>query len=208
MKAFLFCTIATLLLIGCKKDSVSSQDNHSCSQFTDDRDGETYSVVNIGNQCWMAENLRYNASGSWLNPNNPDTKYGVLYDWATVMDNAPSSSSNPSTVQGICPNGWHVPSDEEWTELTNSITNDVELRSTTGWGNANNESNKSAFNAFPAGYCLSGDFYALGGFAGFWSSTTGNSTNSAWYRNIANGSGVVRNSYGKDFSFSCRCVKD
>ena len=104
----------------------------------DVRDGEVYKTVKIGNQTWMAENLRYNASGSWLNPINPSVQYGRLYDWGTVMNGASSSSSSPSGVQGICPSGWHVPSDAEWATLENAIGGNAvgtAMKSTSGWSN-------------------------------------------------------------------------
>ncbi len=108
--------------------------------FTDERDGNSYCTVTIGDQTWMAENLRYipavNESDDW-NSNAPRyyvygysgtdveaakhtinySEYGVLYNWTAAMNGASSSNANPSGVQGICPNGWHMPSDAEWTEL-------------------------------------------------------------------------------------------
>lgn len=105
-----------------------------------DVDGNTYNTVKIGEQCWMAENLRttkyadnsliYQGSGNsttmgyWYYPNgNPSNKqtYGLLYNWKAVMHGATSSNSIPSGVQGICPSGWHVPSDAEWYQLTNYL---------------------------------------------------------------------------------------
>ena len=110
-----------------------------------DLGGNNYAVVTIGSQTWMAENLAYLPEitfeddwGSNTDPQyavydyapgsgtetvagakataNYDT-YGVLYNWSAAMDGDASSSSNPSGVQGICPNGWHLPSDDEWKEL-------------------------------------------------------------------------------------------
>ena len=94
-----------------------------------DIDGNVYQTVIIGNQEWMAENLRVtrNAFGNNImrycygsNTANCDL-YGGLYTWYTAMNGQSSSSSNPSGVQGICPTGWHVPSDAEWTELVNYV---------------------------------------------------------------------------------------
>ena len=108
-----------------------------------DIDGNTYNTVQIGNQCWMKENLRTtryaNGAGITLtleglvsyttayryypdnNSSNVST-YGYLYNWKAVMGNSSSSNSNPSGVQGICPTGWHVPSGAEWTQLTDYVS--------------------------------------------------------------------------------------
>jgi uncharacterized protein (TIGR02145 family) len=205
---FIFSTI--LFWMGCEKDPTTIQDNGACSTITDSRDGETYSVVKIGNQCWMAENLRYNASGSWLNPSNPSITYGRLYDWATVMNGSGASSSSPSGVEGICPSGWHLPSDAEWTTLTTAIggtETGTAMKSTTGWSTGAS-TNTSGFNAFPAGPYDSGSFGNWGDYTSFWSSTEDSST-VAWYRSLDyGGTGVYRSSSNKANGFSCRCIKD
>src|SRR5690554_6870297 len=113
--------------------------------FTDTRDGNVYNWVKIGNQIWMAENLAYlpevvhsNAEFQTQSSNGQPgygvygydgndvataksqsnyTTYGVLYNWYAAMNGAESSMANPSGVQGVCPDGWHLPSDDEWHEL-------------------------------------------------------------------------------------------
>jgi uncharacterized protein (TIGR02145 family) len=90
-----------------------------------DIDGNVYRTVIIGNQEWMAENLRVtrDANGNNItrycydNNENNCVLHGGLYSWHTVMNGQSSSNSNPSGVQGICPAGWHVPSDAEWWQL-------------------------------------------------------------------------------------------
>jgi uncharacterized protein (TIGR02145 family) len=117
--------------------------------FVDYRDNKTYKKVQIGSQIWMAENLKYEADGSKcygedgngtfsiLEPNPDGTPnswivktitlrehcdiYGRLYDWNTAMDGEHSSSSNPSGVEGVCPAGWHIPSDAEWQVLIDYV---------------------------------------------------------------------------------------
>jgi uncharacterized protein (TIGR02145 family) len=198
--------------------------------FTDSRDGEIYTTVSIGNQCWMAENLRYDVPGVFgasdtINSANPSTTYGRLYDWATVMNGATTSSSNPSAVQGICPSGWHLPSDSEWNEMEMALgmpaadtantgyrgtDHGTKMKSTTGWNSSGNGTNTSGFNAFPAGYYNSGNFsfYYLGDYAYFWSSTE-YSVSGAWVRSLGYGSATVnRNLDNKYLGLSCRCVEN
>ena len=108
-----------------------------------DVDNNTYYTVKLGNQCWMKENLRtthyadntpIELGGNNVSqttayryyPNNNSenvSTYGYLYNMAAVRNGAPSSTSIPSGVQGICPTGWHVPSREEWTELRMFVLN-------------------------------------------------------------------------------------
>lgn len=179
--------------------------------FVDSRDGEVYKKVTIGSQIWMAENLRYNAPGSSYNPNNPTTNYGRLYSWTTLMDGASSSSASPSGVQGLCPSGWHLPSDAEWTTLTTTIGgNDIgTAMKSTDWVNGNG-TNSSGFNALPAGHYTSAGYLYFGSHADFWSTTEHpTSTGLAVVRILKSATtGVdIYNDY-KYFSFSCRCVKD
>ncbi|MCL2284209.1 MAG: hypothetical protein FWC26_12910 [Fibromonadales bacterium] len=91
----------------------------------DSRDNKTYKTVVIGTQTWMAENLNYNASGSkcYDNADSNCVKYGRLYNWATAMyiDTTYNSSIYTASAKhkGVCPTGWHIPSNAEWTVLTN-----------------------------------------------------------------------------------------
>jgi len=104
-------------------------DNGQPSAGVTDIDGNFYPSVIIGNQEWMAENLRVtrDASGNEITRycyNNDTTNcalYGGLYTWHTMMNDATSSNTIPSNVQGICPTGWHVPSDEEWAALVDYV---------------------------------------------------------------------------------------
>ena len=213
-----------------------------------DYDGNTYNTVQIGNQCWMKENLRTTrysdgtgiALGSSTStttpyryyPNNDSSNvstYGYLYNWPAVMHGASSSSANPSGVQGICPTGWHVPSDAEWTQLTDHVSGQnqyvcggnsaniaMALASTTGWGYSSNAcevgynpgaNNATGFSAFPAGV-YSGYYVSFGVDACFWSSTEYDS-DYAWIRYLecydAGVYGFIDYKYG---GFSVRCVRD
>lgn len=202
--------------------------------FTDSRDGQIYEWVRIGDQVWMAENLNYDQSSygnDWCydnNSSNCDT-YGRLYDWAAVMQGASSSSSNPSGVQGVCPDGWHVPSDEEWKELEMKLGMSQSEADGTGdrgtnegsklAGNAylwndgdlenNSEFGSSGFTALPGGdRYYYGDFYSIG-YYGFWWSSKEYSSMNAWRRKLYYYySNVHRHHNAKEYGFSVRCVRD
>ena len=156
--------------------------------------------------------------------------YGALYTWAGAMgDNAVSSSNNPSGVQGICPNGWHLPSDDEWKELemelgmSQSEADQSEIRGTNEgsklasnsslWNNGilenNAEFGSSGFSALPSG-CRwdNGSFFGKENNAYFWSATEASSTH-AWSRLLTYyEAGVWRYDTYKSYGFSVRCLKD
>ena len=104
--------------------------------FTDARDGETYRTIQIGNQVWMAENLRFKTDGSYA-PNNDESnvaKFGRLYTWTKALD-IPDEYAEQSTAKdiemynkikdknykGIAPEGWHIPSNKEWEQLLSNL---------------------------------------------------------------------------------------
>lgn len=149
-KAFILITLAALLTMlagSCEEEGDDEKDNANIqfvSEFTDSRDGTMYKAVKIGEQIWMAENLKYlpsivgPATGSKDVPYyyvygydgnhiieakktaNYET-YGVLYNWSAAMAGYEPSATNPSGVKGICPDGWHLPSLWEWEELTDYL---------------------------------------------------------------------------------------
>jgi uncharacterized protein (TIGR02145 family) len=201
------------------ESNITACDWNNDTTFTDSRDGQEYKQTKIGDQCWMAENLNYDAGGdSWCydnNSSNCDT-YGRLYDWAAVMQGASSSSSNPSGVQGVCPDGWHVPSDEEWTELENYVSNDghygsvgTALKSTSGWDDNGNGTDDYGFSGLPGGGCINTGNFGYIGDNGYWWSATEGITNYAELR-ILNYDYVYffRNNYFKEYGFSVRCLRD
>lgn len=218
--------------------------------IVDPRDGMTYYTVKLGNQCWMAENLKYlpavfpadtisltnplyyvydyngtNVSSAMATMNFSD--YGVLYNWSAAMAGSASSSSNPSGIQGVCPSGWHIPSDAEWKELEVFMgmssgdadasewrgTNEGgKLKSTslTFWNLPNTgASNSGNFTGLPGGTCFgTGFFYYIGNTGYFWSSTENTATHS-WFRALHySQSKVYRSYFEKYFGYSVRCVKD
>ena len=219
-----------------------------------DYDGNVYNTVQIGTQCWMKENLKTThfsngtaiALGSSTStpvayryyPNNDSNRvaaYGYLYNWKAVMNGSSSSVYIPSGIQGVCPPGWHVPSDAEWTLLTdyvksvsaykcNTNANYIAkaLASTTGWnsntstcavGNTPSNNNSTGFTAVPAGaFGSSGGYSALGNSTYFWSATqyyNGTSTANAYLRHLSyNNVNVGSNEYSKSCGLSVRCLRD
>jgi len=222
--------------------------------LTDTRDGHIYNTVQIGTQCWMAKNLAYlptvspSSSASYTIPlyyvydyqgtdvsaakatTNYQT-YGVLYNWVAAMAGEASSNSVPSGVHGICPVGWHLPSDEEWKILEGEVDSyfgypDLEWDSigwrgtdaggnlketgTTHWNSPNTgASNSSGFTTLPGGYRIGhGDFVNVGDDSDFWSSTEYDNI-FVWYRRLHNyNSDVNRGYYYKDWGLSVRCLED
>ncbi len=213
-----------------------------------DIEGNEYNTIKIGEQCWMAENLRTTkySNGTTIEdvtstsietayrcaPNddmNNVATYGYLYNWVAVMNGASSSNANPSGVQGICPVGWHVPSDAEWTQLETYVMGQADyqcynntyiakaLASTTGWntngttcavGNTPNDNNATGFSAFPAGGYYSNRYANFGNSASLWSATEYNDSDAYRHRLDYDNASVYRNYQGKSDGFSVRCVRN
>jgi len=209
--------------------------------FTDARDGNQYNWVKIGDQIWMAENLAYlpsvnmvadgseDAAGSYYyvygynGTNVADAKatanyttYGVLYNWTAAMDGEASSTTNPSGIQGVCPTGWHLPSDAEWTELTDYLGGTsvaggkLKETGTTHWTSPNTgATNETGFTALPGGNRFNDGTFNIVGINGYWWCATESSASSAWYRSMYyGGSSVSRSDVNKELGFSVRCVRD
>ena len=213
--------------------------------------GYDYETVQIGQQCWFAENLRNEnyqngdaipselSASEWSSTNSgavtlygeginecawnsPATdacdelwslmEYGRLYNWHAVGD-----------ARGLCPNGWHVPSDEEWMILEMSLgmteiaasnagyrgdDQALQMKTTYGWSNGGNGSNTSGFSALPAGSrYIEGYFSGAGNGSGWWSSSL--SGELGWYRviNYLNDN-IYRSFENRRKGFSVRCVQD
>ncbi|HZK24421.1 MAG TPA: FISUMP domain-containing protein, partial [Oscillospiraceae bacterium] len=215
------------------------QEDESAGTFTDSRDGNVYKFVTIGNQVWMAENLKYlpvvvkpstesrtdphyyvyDYDGTNVNAakktDNYST-YGVLYNWPAAMARSASSTANPSKVQGVCPTGWHLPSDVEWTQLIDYLGGDeaaggkLKETGTAHWDSPNRgATNETGFTALPGGYRNNtGTFNYIGYYGTWWSATENNATD-AWNRYMShNNSAVYRNDNDKEVGFSVRCVRD
>ncbi len=212
--------ISFIILISCSDDSTSSIDT---SGTVTDIDGNVYQTLTIGTQVWMVENLKVkhyrngdeilnvtdnvdwasSSTGAYCyydNDINNSNIYGCIYNWFAVDD-----------IRKIAPVGWHVPKDEEWQTLINflggeSISGD-EMKNTSGWNNEGNGNNKSNFSVLPGGY-RSVEFFDLGNYAGFWSSTMIDITSSYSRGLDLNNKAVFRYEDAKEYGLSVRCVKD
>lgn len=253
MKKFISFRLLAVVLIfglqffcnGCEEVLIyEGEDWHLGALRVSDIDGNRYNTVRIGDQWWMTENLkttRYrngdsigttnqstlNISGEiepkyqWAyngDENSVDT-IGRYYTWYVINDS-----------RNVCPTGWHVPSDEEWTTLSNYLTDNgygyedsgddiaKSMAANSDWrtdavpGNVGNDilsNNSSGFNATPDGYRrIDGKFIRYSEFTGWWSSTESNES-SAWYRSISfNLNNVSMASDNKKYGASIRCVRD
>ena len=198
--------------------SITVNNGGGTGTFTDPRDGQTYATVNIGSQTWMAENLNYITANSWTyddDPANGDV-YGRLYTWDAAMNGEASSNNVPSGVPGVCPPGWHLPSDAEWDILVNYLGGSgvaggkMKETGTTHWDSPNiDATNSNGFTALPGGRHSFGSFNGLGYESHWWSSTVSSGGWYPWGRSLYHGDGlVVRYDYYKTNDLSVRCIKD
>jgi len=203
-----------------------------------DWDGNTYGTVEIGNQVWMAENLKVTHyrdgtpitpvtdHGEWTaltteaycfynnNASNGLDTYGALYNWYAVNGDTDGDGVKDKE---IAPEGWHVPTDAEWTTLTDHLGGASvaggKLKETgiNHWNSPNaGATNESGFTALPGGsrYYTSGYYYLMGYDGYFWSATE-NDSSTAWYRTLRyNYSDVYQLNNNKRNGFSVRCVRD
>ncbi len=196
---------------------------------TDSRDGTTYDVILVGEQCWFGQNLRignvinsgssqsdngtierycYSNSGANCNNNHPNEPDGGLYTWDEAM-----GYSDVELVQGICPDGWHIPSDADWYKLENYLDSTINDPVIIGWrgstaGGQLRPNGTSDMEMNLAGYFNAGSFQQRNNQGAFWSSTE-QSNGSAYYRSVSTAqSGVRRDSFDTDAAFSVRCIKN
>ena len=183
-------------------------------------------TIKIGTQTWTTKNLDVTTyrngdaipqvqdanawanlrTGAWCyyeNKTGNGSSYGKLYNWYAVND-----------PRGLAPKGYHIPTDEDWTILSENLVGTPEagtkMKSTSGWKNNGNGTNTSGFAGLPGGYRFdSGNFNGIGAFGYWWSSSAEGSEYYAWHRDLGYNNGFVyRNvSYRRD-GFSVRCIKD
>jgi uncharacterized protein (TIGR02145 family) len=183
---------------------------HQKGTFIDTRDGKTYKTTKIGEQVWMAENLNYEASGSKCHDNKPANckKYGRLYNWNTAIK--------------ACPSGWHLPSEEEWEVLTDTIeaiggagTAGKYLKSTSGWNSdsyngrkySGNGEDKYDFSALSGGFGKSDGYFSIGDDGHWWSASGYTDKKTAITFRYAS-KDANYSLYEKHFRFSVRCLQD
>lgn len=199
-----------------------------------DADSNIYNTVLIGSRCWMKENLRVGTRilGRYRMANNGEIEkycyndlpencltYGGLYQWDEMMQ-----YTLPEGQQGICPDGWHLPSDDEWKQLEihlgmsqsqadktgfRGTDEGYKIKSDLGWNNFGNGNNISGFSGLPGGYHhTAGNFRNLT-VSGSWWSTTEHSPSRAWRRGLYyNNEMIRRNHHDKTDGLSVRCVRN
>lgn len=214
-----------------------------------DPDGYSYSTVTIGEQIWMAENLRYDNgcmsismqpqidNGRCVYYNNDELNnghFGILYQWSAALNGESSSNLNPSGIRGICPEGWHLPSDDEWKELeieVGMLPEEADIGDGF-YARGTNEGSKlagiaeywdyddifednsfgsSGFTAIPAGVCFDGNYgHQLGQYSYWWTSSYFfNSPISPWTRWIGtHTTNIYREAIVNYTYLSVRCVHD
>ncbi len=203
-------------------------------------EGQVYNTIQVYNQCWLKENLNVGLMIQGVNTmtdngilekycynNEPDSciKYGGLYQWWEMMQ-----YSTQQGVKGICPNGWHLPTDEEWKVLEGAVDSQysigdtiwdkkmfrgfdvgTNLKTTTGWYLGGNGIDLFDFSCQPGGYRNYAGLFGFGGPAGLWwtSNETEYNIERSWGRTLYYGlPETSRGTHGKEVGFSVRCLRD
>jgi uncharacterized protein (TIGR02145 family) len=193
-----------------------------------DINGNTYNTITIGNQVWMQENLKVTKlnggteipnvtdEDTWLHTNEPGygwydndastygEVYGAMYNWHAV------------NTGSLCPDGWHVPTDAEWTILTDYLGGlaisggPLKEAGTEHWYSPNTDAtNASGFTALPGGYRSNGGQYYSIGVRGSWYTSSEKDNTYVWRRDMQSNHGEVQRwDNNKRFGLSVRCVKD
>ncbi|MCK4501068.1 fibrobacter succinogenes major paralogous domain-containing protein [Candidatus Babeliales bacterium] len=185
---------------------------YSQTRYKDPRDGQVYKIVKIGNQIWFAENLNYKTTNSWCYNNSSSNcaTYGRLYDWNSALI--------------ACPDGWHLPNENEWTILESYVDSKYEvsnnewnkwglrgydcgdkLKSVKGWHSSGNGIDFYGFKVLPGG-CREwngSNFNSVKKIAFFWLS------DKCWYRALGyNHNMIYRFKYDCNYGYSVRCLKN
>ena len=214
---FPISALLTLGLLGCNPnssesssdtvsevtDSVVDFDFSPSEDLVDERDGRVYKTVRIGSQVWMRENLKFDAGeGSYCYDDVEQNceERGRLYTWKTAMGGAETQGA-----QGVCPNGWHIPSDNDWNILIETVGGETA-------GDLFKEGGMLGFNGDLTGgrMALGEDDYKYikeGTDVCFWSSES--DSTGAYDRNLNNmDDKIAKRKYPKNYGFCVRCIKD
>lgn len=220
--ALIVLTLA-FIFSACKKDEQTTPTPPDATTFTDPRDGRIYDIVSIGDQTgkkgsgdqvWFAENLNFAAAAhsSWYDSSSANgVVYGRLYTW--------------SIARVVCPDGWHLPSDEEWKTLEMNLgmskseadredtfrgtDEGRKLKSRSSWYSNGNGSDIVGFNGTPAGYGGQNGYFDFLGLRAYWWSNTVYSHEQAWSRSLGYSNDRISRKFSiKETKYSVRCVKD
>ena len=235
MRYLITFILVLVLFVGCKKgenpvdpwDSNNAMGQPCPGIPTVTYSGKTYNTIAIKNQCWMKKNLNVGTRINGIQEQNNNgiiekycyndlesncNTYGGLYQWNEMMQ-----YTTMQGAQGICPTGWHLPTDAEWTALANALPSPDKGSRLAGneplWTNGALDQSAyfgtSGFAALPAGYrYTAGSFFLQGGYAYFWSSTE-NGTLNAWFRSLYyNNTDIYQYYDNKAIGYSVRCVQN
>ena len=208
--------------------------NIEYDSFIDNRDGQIYKTVKINNQVWMAQNLNYADSvktpslkgRSWCYGDQSEKckVAGRLYTWSAAIDSVKLATRDcgyghecalPSVVQGICPEGWHLPSKSELSSLSSTAESDgtggaPALKSKIGWYNNSKNTDTYGFSAIPVGYRrYTGEYLEAGGYMHFWSDDE-DGAETSYATSLIYTLNSIRILYGnnKNDGLSVRCIKN
>lgn len=191
--------------------------------FTDSRDGKAYATIEIGNQTWMAENLRYLPSISGSSNGSSTQPLYYVYDYEGTNIIASQATENYSkygvlynfeAAINACPSGWHLPDNEEWVQLCNFLggasTAAYKLKNQTGWNAGGGGNNSSRFSALPGGYRDYDGYFSSSYGSGFWWTASQNQGNNIYKKMTCSSNEVQEGSFSlsKENGYSVRCVKD
>ena len=221
----IYSFIAVLLLL--LSHQISKADDNNPSNTVTDIDGNVYHTIKIGTQIWMAENLKSTKfsdgtridnvkdNTAWNDLTTPgycwyenDVKYkntyGALYNWYSV------------NTGKLCPSGWHVPTDAEWTVMTTFLGGErlaggkLKESGNSHWISSNAEAtNETGFTALPGGNRIFNGVFEFEGVRGSWWTSTSFDSRKAWQRVMYCIYGdALRSNYYMRFGFSVRCLKD
>ncbi len=230
-----FILMVLLLCANCKKEKIdgpgrsTAEFNKSLSYgIVKDVDGNVYKTITIGDKTWMAENLRvkhYNNSdlmsqglvktnsyllieegsyGTYNDTNDKDSiaTFGLLYNWYAISDS-----------RGVAPKGWHIPSQDEWDSLLSALGSGIEAElklvesGSTHWYYMNLGNNNSGFTALPSGQFNTGNFFGIGYWTAWWTSSD-RDEQVAFGKEFSSNYPARISPFTKDMGLSVRCIKD